>query len=771
MRCFGLVAALVALVAVVAQAQVPQALSPRLARIAARSDTSSLVWVVARPGATLDALAARVAAAGGRVRRVSRLVHAVSAVVPSAALAGLARLPAVRRVQPVGVYVRPADETCGLPNSPACRAAAALARSDAAPAQPGAAAVPGQDTIYGTGAWAMRMLGVPAVHALSLRGAGVRIAILDAGFNTLHPYLAGANVVAQRDFVNGDDVVRDQPGEAQGQMGHGTAAWSLIGANAPGRIFGTAPAASFLLAKTEVAGAESRTEEDNWVAGIEWAESLGVDIVSSSLGYITFDNGFSYAPSDLNGDIAVTSVAAAAAARLGTLVVVSVGNSPPRTLWTPADADSIVAVGAVDSAGRLASFSERGPTADGRHKPEVVAPGVAMTVAATDTGITRGTGTSFAAPLVAGLAALVQGTRPGRLAADLRRGLLAASSNRSAPNDSTGWGVPNALKLLAFPVGIVPIEPRDTLLSDVTPTFAWRAQQPVGFDPVGFRLRVALDTGLVRLLLDTVTAASSVTMPAGVRPGSRLYWRLDASSPLGVRDSTALQGPFRAPAWTTLVTFAAPGGASTRDSQPTFVWRPTLVTAPLGPYRYDVAIYPASGTPAQAVAVARGLSDTTYRPPRPLERSLPLRWRVVAHLGADSAVATSPGSFVVVDVAAPATTLLFQNFPNPFPSPSTGLTGTCIWFDIARPGDVTLAIYDLRGRLVRRLAPSSTVTPVLEAGQYGRPRGETASSCDPRFVWDGRDEAGAYVRPGVYLYRLTAPGFRDAKRIVFLGAP
>jgi hypothetical protein len=167
------------------------------------------------------------------------------------------------------------------------------------------------------------------------------------------------------------------------------------------------------------------------------------------------------------------------------------------------------------------------------------------------------------------------------------------------------------------------------------------------------------------------------------------------------------------------------------------------------------------------VASARGIDSTSFVPPIPLEKNLPFRWRVVAHLGTDSQVTTSPGTFLVADTSMPGTTLLFQNFPNPFPNIATGLTTTCIWFDVAQPGEVRLEIFDIRGRLVRRLVPSTLVPGTLAAGRYGRPAGDAPGTCDSRFAWDGRDDRGVQARAGVYVYRLTAPGFQESKRIVF----
>lgn len=758
----AVVAAVLALglAAPAARGQVPRTVSPRLARAWARPDTSLLVWIIADRGADLDSVAAAVRDAGGVVRHRSRFVWAVSARVPGSALRRLARTRGVRRIQALGAYYRRPE-----PTGPGLRAPGAGPGTCAGPSCAAAARAGTGNTTYGPGAWADAMLNVPAVHALGDSGQGVRVAMLDAGFNTAQPYLAGARVVAQRDYVN----LPDTAGRA-----HGTATWSLIAARAPGVLVGVAPAAEFVLATTEYTPTETRVEEDNWVAAVEAAESLSVNIISSSLGYLSFDNGFSYSPQQLNGDVAVTTVAADSAAARGTLVVVSVGNRGPGagTLETPADARNVVAVGAVNALGVVPDFSSRGPTADGRIKPEVVAPGLDVTVAAPDSGLALLSGTSVATPLVAGIAALVQGTRPGMPASELRRGLLDASGMREAPDNVAGWGIPDALKLLAFPTGLEPVGPLDSLTS-LTPVFTWDAgAPPAGTAPDTFRLEVARDSGFVTVLLDTTVMASTVRLPFAPPPLSRLFWRVTARSALGTSERTRGVGPLLVPPWVTLVSLNAPSGESIRDSQPLFVWRSPSVTSPPGPPRYDVSVYPASEGPGSAVIARRGLTDTTFRPNAPLEKNLPFRWQVVVHLGtADSSVVRSTGTFLVLDEAAPATTILFQNFPNPFPNRSLGVTSSCIWFDVATPGEVRLEIFDLEGRLVRRLVPSDQVPSHLEAGRYGRPGGNALGTCDPRFAWDGRDQTGAFVRPGVYLYRLLAPGFRDTKRIVFLGAP
>jgi hypothetical protein len=315
--------------------------------------------------------------------------------------------------------------------------------------------------------------------------------------------------------------------------------------------------------------------------------------------------------------------------------------------------------------------------------------------------------------------------------------------------------------------------PLDSTLTTVTPTFTWDVGTPTpGTTPDTVRLRVGYDTALSTVILDTTVVGSSVRMPRALLPGVKLWWRATARSAVGASETTPAVGPATVPPWVTLLSLDAPGGQSIRDSMPLLVWRSPAVATPPGPFTYDVAIYPSSQGPQNPVVAARGLADTTFRPSAPLERNLPFQWRVVAHLGAtDSSIVTSSGTFLVLDQRAPATTILFQNFPNPFPNRALGVNTTCIWFDVAQAGDVRLEIFDIRGRLVRRLLPSDQVPGPLDVGRYGRPAGDFPGTCDPNMAWDGKDETGAYVRPGVYLYRLIAPGFRDAKRIVFLGAP
>jgi subtilase family protein len=730
------------------------AVSPPLARGWQR-DTTFTVWLFVRHDVPLDSAAAALTAAGARLRIRSRWLHAVSAEVPAAPLRALAHSPLWRRIQPLGRWRRPAGPD---PAAPAPGFAAAAA--DTCPAV--------GDPTYGSSEMPYRRLTLRPLADQGLDGTGVRVAILDAGFDTQSPAFAGVTVTAQYDFVFHDSIVRDQPGiDVAGAQFHGTAVWSLFAGAVPGRLVGIARGASYLLAKTEDIRSETRVEEDNYVAALEWADSIGVDVASSSLGYLTFDNGFSYTPGQLNGDVAVTTVAAESAATHGILLVTAAGNGGPayRTLVTPGDAKSVITAGAEDSLGAIAAFSSRGPTADGRLKPDLTAPGVAV-CAVTGTGLGRLNGTSFATPLLAAAATILKQAHPALGPLPLRAALRRFAANQATPDSTRGWGRPNVTASATFPAGVTALAPLPPALTSITPTFQWAdSGAPPFAAPVTYRLRAGRDSSFSTSVLDT-TVVDQTSMPLArpLKPGAPLFWRVEATSATGVAASTGIVGPIAVPPWATLLTLSNPGGTTTVDSQPTFVWTSPAVAAPPGPLHYDLFVFRAGQSfPEQGYG---GVTDTTLLLPQPLERNVPYTWQLVVHAGADTSLVRSAGSFLVLDPTLPAATLLYQNFPNPFPA--AGRDSTCIWFDLAAASRAELVILDLRGSPVRHLIPGGGFPAVLDAGRYGRsPAG--GPTCDVRLTWDGRADDGRVVPSGVYLYKLEAGGVVQFKRIVFMG--
>jgi hypothetical protein len=606
------------------------------------------------------------------------------------------------------------------------------------------------------------------------RGAGVRIAMLDTGFETGQFAFSGAQVIADSDFVFNDGVVSNQNASDSLYKAsrHGSATWSLLAANVPGVLIGVAPDAQYILAKTEDVRSETTVEEDNWVAAIEWAASLGAKVVSSSLGYLTFDNGTGYTFSQLNGDFAITTRAADYAAQQGITVVVANGNGGAggaRTLDTPADADSVIAVGAEDSLGTLATFSSRGPTADGRVKPDLTGPGVQVWVLDTQSpaGYGRLDGTSFATPLIAGAAALIRQIHPQLSGVEVRDALRFAGNNASQPNNDRGWGLPDVLAAATFPYGIVLASPgQDSLLAAITPVFSWSTPGVPSFGtPVSYRLTVTR-TDSVTPLIDTTMQGTQVTLRQPQRPGTRLRLSLKATGADTATLTLVPAAAFVVPAWADLLTLDDPAGTTVREPRPTLHWSAPQVLTPPGPFSFDVEIFRTDTR--EVVFRGLGLDTMSYTPPADLEFNTPYRWRVRTHLATDTATTESQGAFVLVDGSVPPVTLLFQNFPNPFPNPGIGLTATCFWFDLAKTGTVRLEILDLRGHLVRRLIPPAFTDP-LPAGRYGRPGAAAGGRCDPNLEWDGRAEDGGFVPRGIYLAKLTTPDGTFFKRIVFLG--
>lgn len=295
-------------------------------------------------------------------------------------------------------------------------------------------------------------LKLSSLHDLGYTGQGIRVAILDAGFPYLDQIPAFQHVFREGRYLGGYDFV-DGDSSIFGDNSHGTQVASVIvGYDDTVGYVGGAPGVSVLLARTENALSESRIEEWNWARAAEWVDSIGVHIIQSSLGYSTFDDpAENYTYADMNGHTAITTQAALLAARKGILVVNSAGNEG-NTSWryitAPADADSILAVGAIGTNGQIAPFSSRGPTADGRIKPDVVALGWGTYVIGLSGQPQQASGTSFSAPLITSLAACLWQAFPTASAQEIRQAILASADRYTSPDTLYGYGLPNGEKAL-----------------------------------------------------------------------------------------------------------------------------------------------------------------------------------------------------------------------------------------------------------------------------------------------------------------------------------
>lgn len=317
---------------------------------------------------------------------------------------------------------------------------------------------------YGASFTQLNQIQVPAVHNLGYNGSGVTICVMDAGFNNLgHRVFDSMQIIARWDFVNGDANVGDH-----GDMGngtHGTQTLSVIGGFAPGNLIGPAYRSKFILAKTENTDSETPVEEDNWVAAVEWADSIGVDITSTSLGYLEYDFPFpSYTWQNMDGNTAIITIAGDLAVKKGIVVVNSAGNeglrTTPNSLMAPADGDSILAIGAVNSSGNRVSFSSFGPTVDGRIKPDFMAMGSSVYAAraSSPTQYSYVSGTSFSCPLAAGAIALLLQANPNLTPIQIRNILRETSTRSNNPNNLNGWGIiqtQNALNRIITSVNLI----------------------------------------------------------------------------------------------------------------------------------------------------------------------------------------------------------------------------------------------------------------------------------------------------------------------------
>jgi len=299
---------------------------------------------------------------------------------------------------------------------------------------------------YGPSLTQNSQIGTDCMHENGYRGQNMVIGVLDSGFdrvnvNATFDSLRNENrILGTRDIVAGNSSVYED-------HSHGAMVLSCMTANTPGQLIGTGPKASFYLIRTEDVSSEKLIEESNWIVGAEYADSVGVDIMTTSLGYTTFDNSAdNHTYSQLDGRTAMMSIAANMAVRKGVFVLNAAGNDGNGAwhyIGVPADADSICTVGAVNGSGVHASFSSVGPTADGRIKPDVSTMGQGTYVCDPSGSFYGGNGTSFACPIMAGAVACLWQANPSKTNMQIMQAIKATASQSLSPDNNYGWGIPN----------------------------------------------------------------------------------------------------------------------------------------------------------------------------------------------------------------------------------------------------------------------------------------------------------------------------------------
>ena len=296
---------------------------------------------------------------------------------------------------------------------------------------------------YGCGKEQIEMLYGQRLHNIGMKGKGMTVAILDGGFQNADaiPALQHINIAGFKDFVFPNSLYFFQ------ETDHGTKVLSALGSNEPQVLVGTAPEARYWLLRCEDQQTEQPVEEDYWAMAAEFADSLGVDIISSSLGYNDYDDYPNYYHQrDLDGHTALISHTASMLAQKGIILVNSAGNSgmgPWKKIVFPADADHILTVGALNMEKKNAPFSGVGPTQDGRVKPDVMALGSPTALISGRGTIVRDMGTSFSTPVVAGLVACLWQALPQMSALEIMELVRKTSDSYQKPDNIYGYGMPN----------------------------------------------------------------------------------------------------------------------------------------------------------------------------------------------------------------------------------------------------------------------------------------------------------------------------------------
>jgi hypothetical protein len=293
---------------------------------------------------------------------------------------------------------------------------------------------------------------------------------------------------------------------------------------------------------------------------------------------------------------------------------------------------------------------------------------------------------------------------------------------------------------------------------------------PATLGAVQIRLRLSLNAQLGLIVYDSTKSGADVffTMQRLLPENRSIFAQADVIDERGITAGSAVILAGRTGPRLQLIEPSGITGVSLNTQQPRFVWRSAGITTPPGPWVYELFV---TNVATQETRSRGGIVDTVYTYPDTLQSNTSYRWRVLARplngLPEDSVSVSSQSSFVIAPADQPVSTLLYQNFPNPFPAPSSSTT--CIWFDLRTPAEARLMIYDLRGLPVRTIVPGPQLGGMLPAGRYGRQGDAATSGCDPRLAWDGTADNGQMVPAGIYLVRLRADGYESMKKIVFRG--
>lgn len=298
---------------------------------------------------------------------------------------------------------------------------------------------------YGKAFRQINIHGGDSLHSVGFTGKGMHVAVIDAGFYNADciKFFKKMDLLGIRDFVNPDSDIYEE-------NSHGMKVLSCMAANIKDVFVGTAPEASYWLLRSEDADTEQPIEEDYWAAAIEFADSVGVDVINTSLGYYAFDEGYAaYRYRDLDGHYSLMSHSASLAADKGMVVVCSAGNSG-RSAWKkitpPGDSENVITVGALTKELVNAEFSSIGNTSDGRVKPDVMAVGVNSVVSGNDGRVSKANGTSFASPTMCGVVTCFWQACPWLTAKEVVKAVQQAGDRVDYPDNIYGYGVPNLWK-------------------------------------------------------------------------------------------------------------------------------------------------------------------------------------------------------------------------------------------------------------------------------------------------------------------------------------